>query len=256
MKNKDTRLNQLRYLLHELIRTLNGEFTSEDYHLYKNEEGFNEIDDKSIKRAEYTRDVLRQYIDSWLESDSTYQKWRKKNPELFDNINHNLSTTRLKLTDQNIDGQLLPNVRVLTPSPLDPTYHVDQHTIWLFIQFIVSALRERLGKCSRCRRYFIRSVRQNGMYCSRKCATHMTALISTKARRQREHSMKLERSHKALVRIGQRSKLPKNWKELAAKKAGVTRQWLTRAINKGELLPPKTSRTANRAESKRIGPAH
>ena len=199
MRPKDKRLIQLHHLLQELIWMLNGEYTSEHYHLFKDEEGLTELDESSMEGAEYSRDVLRQYVDSWLESDSNYAKWRRANPELFQDINRNLSTTRLKLTDRKIDDQLHPNVRVSTPTPLDADYRRDQAATWLFLQFINSALRERLGKCLKCKHYFfLRSARQNGMYCSRECATRMTAIISTNARRLREHNLKLERSRKEL----------------------------------------------------------
>jgi len=114
----------------------------------------------------------------------------------------------------------------------------------LFFQFITGPFQRDIAWCKRCRKYFWnRSGHANKAYCNSRCASADTAERVTRERRNREHQAKLKSVQNAVQRFeqstGKRSRL--DWKPWVKRQCGpdVTLHFITRAINRGEIMPPK-----------------
>jgi hypothetical protein len=113
----------------------------------------------------------------------------------------------------------------------------------VFIVIALSPFWDRLGgPCPRCKAYFIRKTAKQSIYCSHRCASQDTAVKATIRARQQQHEEKLARAERAKAeweRLSKKGRTKKAWKEWVAKaERDITTRFLTRAVNKGELLPP------------------
>ena len=119
----------------------------------------------------------------------------------------------------------------------------------MFVHFLLidPTLREKLSEqpCPRCDDYFCKNTSRQTVYCSQKCGKVGTAAFATKERLKSEHSEKLRVAAEQAQRwTTTRTKYDwKLWvsKQPAGRKFGITPKFLTRAINKGELIAPLRS---------------
>jgi endogenous inhibitor of DNA gyrase (YacG/DUF329 family) len=114
----------------------------------------------------------------------------------------------------------------------------------IFLSLITNPERDRLGgPCPRCGKYFIRKTAKLSVYCSHRCASQDTAVKTTIKRRQEQHADKLALAEKARDRwkeLLRKGRTKKDWKEwIAASNPEITVRFLTRAVNKGELVAPQ-----------------
>jgi hypothetical protein len=93
------------------------------------------------------------------------------------------------------------------------------------------------GPCPRCDRYYIKKRASQKVYCSRRCGNAATAVVRTRERIASERREKLARA-KAALKKWERATTRQDWKEWVAKKTGIDPRFLTRAKNKGDLVPP------------------
>jgi hypothetical protein len=94
------------------------------------------------------------------------------------------------------------------------------------------------GPCPRCDRYYIKKRASQKVYCSRRCGNAATAVARTRERIASERRDKLARVNAALNRW-ERATTRQDWKHWVAKKTGIDPRFLTRAVTKGDLVPPK-----------------
>jgi hypothetical protein len=131
-----------------------------------------------------------------------------------------------------------------TPQPSVEEWLVDQARRD-FIRLLLHPLREKLSDrpCARCDRYFLKKTARQTEYCSRKCSRDGTAAFATKKRLRDQHSRKLTVAAELAQKwITVRTK--DDWKQWVAKhprgvREEITPKFLTRAVNKGGLMPPK-----------------
>jgi hypothetical protein len=97
------------------------------------------------------------------------------------------------------------------------------------------------GPCARCGRYYIKNRASQKVYCSRKCGNAATAVERTRERIKAERKDKLDRAKKA-VKKWTRATTRLDWKSWVAQKAKIDPRFLTRAVHKGDLVPPKKGR--------------
>jgi hypothetical protein len=113
-----------------------------------------------------------------------------------------------------------------------------------FRRLITDPEREQFGgPCDRegCDRYFIAAGAKPKRYCSPECASWMGARLATKHTRQQKQTDKLALAREAISRYNPR-RTQDDWKTWVAKYCralDVTPKWLTRAVNAGQLEPPK-----------------
>ena len=94
------------------------------------------------------------------------------------------------------------------------------------------------GPCPRCDRYYIKKRASQKVYCSRRCGNAATAVVRTRERIAGERSGKLARAS-AAVRKWESVSTRQDWKRWVAQKTGIDPRFLTRAVNKGDLVPPQ-----------------
>ena len=115
-------------------------------------------------------------------------------------------------------------------------------TVWLFAHLVTNPLCEKLaGPCARCGLYYIKKRASQNVYCSRRCGNATTALARTRERIQVERSEKLDRA-KAAMRKWERATTQQDWKSWVAQKTKIDARFLTRAVHKGDLVPPQKRR--------------
>jgi hypothetical protein len=126
----------------------------------------------------------------------------------------------------------------------DPGDLASHGRVW-FVTLTLNPDCEKLRACKHCRKYFVQASAKQTTYCSRACGTSLTAREHVKRRRDEAHRQKLER---ARVRMEQwlraRTEMPwPLWVEAKDPKLELTRSFLTRAVNKGELVPPTKTKS-------------
>src|SRR6516162_1788356 len=95
------------------------------------------------------------------------------------------------------------------------------------------------GPCARCGNYYIKKRASQKVYCSRRCGNITTAVARTRERLATAHAGKLRRAQIAMQKWTT-ARTKHNWKVFVSKRqSDITPKFLTRAVNKGELVPPK-----------------
>lgn len=121
----------------------------------------------------------------------------------------------------------------------------------IFIQLLQNGRLERIGgPCEKCGRYYLRKTAKPSIYCSRPCATQATALRRTREVRRARHERKLERAAAAIQKWGtlaEKRRMTTRWKDFVVDECTgdeasgeITVRFLSRAVNSGELVAPKT----------------
>jgi len=121
----------------------------------------------------------------------------------------------------------------------------------LFFQFITGPLQSDVGRCKRCLRFYWNQWGHSDKeYCGKRCASRDSATHTTQRRRSEQRQGKLRAAQRAIKKFEQ---LPREkslrhsptWTKWVAGEAGpeVTPNFITRAINKGELKPPRSTAT-------------
>jgi len=182
------------------------------------------------------RDLLRQLVGSWFAVDKDFTRWCETNPRLFQNLRLGVFSWHFQIDPLGpapIRKSILPHIGWAAKNA-DLAI-----ACWQFADFLENPLREQLGKCYRCRRYFLnKSKRRNKVYCSQRCGHTTTAIKSTRKRRRQQREQTLKRVRTELRNLVPDTPKASQWKRYLARRAGVTNKWITRAVNKGELRLP------------------
>jgi hypothetical protein len=192
---------------------------------------------KTISFEEYLpecREVLRLYVDRWLQAGKNAHKLRDTIGEMTAPA---LTHVRRSLLVQE-DG-------FVSIEPVGDTTGIDERVLfasWYFLDLLLNPFRDLLaGPCERCCRYFLNaSGHMNKKWCSQRCKEG----AKKRARRTRELASKLSRAVVEIRMFASTSarRLPPfrgDWKREVARRIGVTPKWLTRYINQKELSVPK-----------------
>jgi hypothetical protein len=118
---------------------------------------------------------------------------------------------------------------------------IDPHSfaLWVFGNLIDNELNEKFrGPCARCGIYFPKKRATQNVYCSRRCGNAATAVARTRERIDEERNDKLLRA-KGALREWRSAATKEDWKHWVAKRAKIDLRFITRAVNKGDLVPPQ-----------------
>jgi hypothetical protein len=124
-----------------------------------------------------------------------------------------------------------------------------------FIDFLLNPFNEKLGgPCKRCGKYYVKRTKRQAVYCSKRCGRRQTALSASRKRRKQEHLDRLKLA-KQMVLGWVKTNKSQSWKEwIHSREPTISKNWLTRAVRKGELvepgsegLPPAPPRAASSA---------
>jgi hypothetical protein len=108
-----------------------------------------------------------------------------------------------------------------------------------FTELLVNPLSEMLGgPCPRCDLYYIKHSKRQKVYCERRCGAATTAVSAARSKREADHAEKLQTAQRAMTKWGSIRRRNEGWKLWVSRSTGYTLTWLTRAVNRGELLVP------------------
>jgi hypothetical protein len=100
---------------------------------------------------------------------------------------------------------------------------------------------ELAGPCARCGNYYVKKRASQKVYCSRRCGNAATAVVRTAERIADEREGKIVRAKAAMKKWGSTA-TRQDWKDWVAQKTGIDPRFLTRAVTKGDLVPPQKKR--------------
>jgi hypothetical protein len=110
--------------------------------------------------------------------------------------------------------------------------------VGLFLNFLLNPYNERLGgPCKHCSKYYVKNTMRQTAYCSKKCGLKRTSLVAIQKQRLRERVENLEQAKKFSARWAE-AKTSKDWKAWVHGQTSISKNFLTRAVKKGELVVP------------------
>ncbi len=213
-----------------------------------------EIPDKDgrmlqLQHVLVSRSEIRRLVTDWNNSGRRVEELQKSHRELTPYFGSHQGTLPLTGALQ-IEGTGL-RVYLLPRSPMGDyssvsaaDQAVDQARLW-FIGLLLNPDRDRLCEkpCARCGGFFLKRTCRQNVYCSRACGRHATAAHATKKRLSTEHDEKL-RVAAQQARKWMTVRTKRDWKHWVcsqpeATELELTPKFLTRAVNKGELVDPQ-----------------
>jgi hypothetical protein len=177
------------------------------------------------------RDELRNLVKAWVDSGPNTSKLFSTDPVLATAAHH----TRAFLIPT---STRVAKVMLLT-APENMPVETRTIAIGLFLSFLIDPRNNQLaGPCASCGRYFVnKTSRRKRLFCSVRCGHKLTSRKANEERRKREHEEQLELVNR-LILEWQNNKTRLPWKAWVANRRIVSKTWLTRAVNRGEIIAP------------------
>jgi hypothetical protein len=122
----------------------------------------------------------------------------------------------------------------------DPLVHAREEAIALFIRLVQHPDSPRMGKCLRCGRYFFGRPDQKCCPRPRRCGSYLAAIRARKASWHETRKGLIARAQDA-IRRWELDGVRTPWKPWVARRVRKTEKWVTRAINRGDLMPPEVA---------------
>jgi hypothetical protein len=177
---------------------------------------------------------LRRLVQIWMDSGPDLIKMFKQEPGLEDQTRYGQT-----LFYPMHDGRGHLDWSPAMTGPRQPPFK--DEALEDFMILITNPLWELLGgPCSRCGDYYLKKTKRQKTYCSRGCGTTATAASTMRRRRQQERNTKLQKARDAIKEWGEKKRRA-NWKQWVSDRTRYTTNWITRAVNKGDLHPPDGS---------------
>jgi hypothetical protein len=177
--------------------------------------------------------ILRELVRRWQASGPDLYKFHRDNPATWAAVGQHLKENAplLWYTAGSGGANLIANT--------SPGKTPSQEAIRFLLMLILNPEWERLaGPCAGCGSYYIRGTAANTAYCTRSCGTRATALAATKRKRKEERSEKLCWVGK-LCQQWRTTRSKQDWKSwICERSPEITKTFLTRAVNNGDLKPP------------------
>lgn len=119
------------------------------------------------------------------------------------------------------------------------TLSPEDQALEYFMTLITNPQWEMLGgPCRRCKDFFLKKTRRPRVYCGKTCGSRITGAQAVSRHRQQARAKKIKIAQRAVGKYSEQQKRRLTWKEWVSNQTGYTTQWITRAVNKGELQPP------------------
>jgi hypothetical protein len=198
-----------------------------------------------------TQEELRLLVERWMRSGPNLRKMFTEMPELEGMTRYGVTTFWPTETGRgHLEWVARPSENVkLTPK---------EEAVQDFMTLIANPYWWRLGgPCARCNDYYWRKDKRHKVYCSRNCSALDTALSATKRARQRAHEVKIKEAQAAIDKWceGKHKGDWKKWVEHRTRgkndKDWCSVLWLTRWVNRKELIPPKPTLVRPFGETRR-----
>lgn len=195
---------------------------------------------------------LDKLLRSWVKADCSLEKWYRANPGFFLGLREACLEWRVLPFEglAPMEGQFRPmlgapyGLDTAGETRVDAEKWVACETFAVFI--IISGAADRIGVCKHCDDLFWNKWgHKNKRFCERKCSQIQTAAEGHARKVRDERRKKNTRIKKALEDIA--LKPPEEGrKEWVAQRAGVTKTYLTQAINRGRQGKPDGLRLPKR----------
>jgi hypothetical protein len=202
------------------------------------------IRDSDLEKLEYVRDLLNEGTEPWLPKLRGWLELWWNAPSLNAMLAENPRV--LKAIGREHVSYYVPSFAKHAFQELRAPRNI---AVWLFIQITLNPECWRLGGCPRCGKVFVRQSVRASIYCSHRCASAASAVLTYKKQRVERDCRKLEAAQVAIERwehLSQKNRATKQgWKEFVAgydPAAELTTKYLSRAVNSGRLKPPKGER--------------
>jgi hypothetical protein len=182
---------------------------------------------------------IARIIGSWVDAGCHVQKWESKNPEMAYALGKRLEDWRVRMVFRE-DGRRGPLLLGAFPfreeNPLerantDRRFALDEFAVFL----IAAAPRAEIGRCDRCGRfYWNRWGHTNKRFCARQCSQRQTAIegqAKMASRQRQEKNRRIRATLKALIDTKPRTA---DWRAWVAERARVSKNYLTRALRRGD----------------------
>jgi hypothetical protein len=194
----------------------------------------------STKHGDYdqklreTAPILRNIVHAWWKSGPNLQKFRLTNPKVSTDADSFWSRIPVELYWG--DSGKADFLHTVLDEPGSTPY---EEAIRFFLLLITNPYANKLaGPCARCGNYYLKKRVSQKVYCSRRCGNVTTATVRTREQRTQNHADKLRRS-RAAIQKWTRTRTKLDWKQwVSRRELDITRKFLTRAVNRGELKPP------------------
>jgi hypothetical protein len=174
---------------------------------------------------------MRQFVQAWLASGPNVSKLINTNPRLNRAIEH--FRPRFIPTKSGT-----ARLAFLSPPEYSPHSKPVEIATGLFLPFLLNPLNEKLGgPCKHCSAYFVKKTKRQVAYCKKECGLKHTSLVANEKRRNEEHLEKLEQAKQASAEW-LNTRTSKDWKPWVSGKTFISKNWLTRAVKRGELAKP------------------
>ncbi|WP_162601496.1 hypothetical protein [Occallatibacter savannae] len=212
------------YTLESFVRTLNTDF-SLPAEMKKRSPDADWVD---YNRA---RDQLREFVAAWLRSGPNTIK-------LFD------ADPSLRSAAWNAQAHLIPTatglVRVSIATVVQGAGPLDFKAMATrqFLYFLIDPENYRLaGPCANCEHYFINNTERRRVYCSARCGHRLSSKLFNEDRRKRDRKDRLAQVERE-SQLWLKDKTRLTWREWIINKTTLKKNWLTRAVNNGEISEP------------------
>lgn len=174
---------------------------------------------------------LRRLVQAWFDSGPNVAKLFSGDPELALAAMH----CRLLLIPTKTSRAKVMCVTV--PEKMPPGEPLEI-ALGLFLGFLIDPYNERLsGPCKHCDKFYVKKTKRQIVYCSKRCGLNHTSQSVLRKRRLREHLATLKKAERFATRWAA-ARTSKDWKSWVNKEALISKNFLTRAVRKGELTEP------------------
>jgi hypothetical protein len=194
------------------------------------------------QRKEVTPELVR-LVTAWQESGPNLQAMMAADFELWREVQ---DAWEAKWLPTNTGGAMIALFPSLSASKMrlgrDGEKTPEGEALLLFYTLTLGFWEKLCDRpCARCGKYYIKTRRDQKSYCGQRCGSLASAKASTRKRLDENHREKLERAKTAIQKWDASKIRPAaDWKQWAHKREpDITPKWLTRAVNKNELQPPK-----------------
>jgi hypothetical protein len=185
------------------------------------------------------REEVARWVTGLIEAHWNLFRWRQRDNAAWSELDKGLAQFRPSLV---LMGDRRPEYFFVPADKESP--ELPSHW-FVFVDLLMNPERERLGRCERCRRFYVSSGRYlRKKYCNRNCAQKVASTKYILKRKREERERKITLARKLLARWRPRHGDWKRWLVRAARheKARLTLSFVTRAAKKGDLVPRRSAK--------------
>ncbi len=191
---------------------------------------------------------LRSIVKQWQDSGPNLWKLFGANPGLWAETQHSFKPSLIPTKSGNANMRLLDNAGAPGVMVNLGQIGIRFYAVVWFNALTLNPFWHKLGgPCDRCEKYYIKTRRDQKVYCGRGCGRFVSAKKSTRKRLDGERTKKVDRVQ-TLIREWDalRIRPQMDWKQWVHRRDNdISPKWLTTAINdkhgKYKLEPPKSS---------------